>query len=473
MSPARRKRPIITGITIYPRGKKFAYNVELGDDPLTGKRLREYKGGFDTEEAAWKAAAKAKADIDAAHRVPPSKRTVAEFMTEWLTTNEESIKPSTHVNYTDYLDAYVLPTIGERRLQEVTVPVLNALYRQLLKAGRVKPDNDIRMYDYWHTQLLAGVDPKPKEIAKECGVTIYAARHAVLRYRRGRIPKPKSLGLESKTVKNIHRMLFRAFSDAVAWRYLEFNAAKHAALPRERRTGTSKRGATWTPEQLNAWLRIAVTDRDAAMWVLAATTGMRRSELAGAERARVDLDRATLAIEETRIVVDGKAEDSDGKSHSGWRTIALDKLTLVYLRAHLEMLATERTELGSGYHDDGKLMCHPDGRAIHPDTITRRFNRLVDQAGVPHIRLHDVRHTYATVSMDNGIDPKIVADRLGHASMDYTMRVYTHRSTGRDVDAAATIADVVFGDDWQPPTASTDPEPSNEDPDDPESPADQ
>lgn len=113
-------------------------------------------------------------------------------------------------------------------------------------------------------------------------MSIYAARSAVLRYRRGRVPIPKSAGLAPKTVKNVHRMLHRALSDAVAWRYIEFNPAAHASLPRESRKGKRRRGTTWTPEQLNAWLKVATRDRDAALWVLVATTGMRRSQLAAA-----------------------------------------------------------------------------------------------------------------------------------------------------------------------------------------------
>lgn len=450
MSKPRNKRPTVSGVTVYARGKTFAYNVELEPDSLTGKPRYEYKGGFPTADEAWAAALKAKAAADANRRVPPSKRTVADFFAEWLTSIEDAIKPSTYVNYADYRDAYVLPSIGQRRLQGIDVPTLNALYRHLLKAGRCKADNNTVMYEYWHTRKLSGVEPKPKEISENCGVSIYAARAAVVRYRRGRIPTPKPAGLAPKTVKNVHRMLHRALSDAVAWQYIESNPAEHASLPRESRTTKRKRSTTWTPDQLNVWLRVAKGDRDAALWVLVATTGMRRSELAGAERSLLDLDNATLTLEDTRIVVDGKATESDGKTASGNRTVSLDPLTVAYLRRHLAMLDKERREFGGTYVDKGKLFCHPDGRPVHPDTITRRFNRLVDLAGVPTIRLHDVRHTYATLSLDAGIEPKVVSDRIGHANMAYTLTIYTHRSSGRDRPAAEKVAEVIFGNDWDP-----------------------
>jgi integrase len=85
---------------------------------------------------------------------------------------------------------------------------------------------------------------------------------------------------------------------------------------------------------------------------------------------------------------------------------------------------------------------------VHPDTITGRFNKLVDRAAVKRIRLHDVRHTYATTSLDAGIDPKIVADRIGHANMAYTLAIYTHKSTGKDRGAAETVAEVLIGAGW-------------------------
>ncbi|MFI6325116.1 tyrosine-type recombinase/integrase [Nonomuraea sp. NPDC050556] len=437
----------VAGVVVYQRGKKWSYRLELDRDVLSGERQFEYGHGYATREEAWTAAVKAKDDHGRGQRVLPSKRTVAQFFTEWLTSNEHSVKPSTYVNYCDYTNAYVVPIIGKRKLQDVSVPMLNTLYQHLLAKGRVKRDTNTAMYEYWSTRRKAGAEPKPMEISRHCKVSIYAARSAVLRYRRGRVPQEPNPGLAPKTVKNVHRMLHRALGDAVAWRYIEFNPAAHARLPRESRSGKRRRGKTWTPEQLVAWLKVAITDRDAGVWVLIATTGMRRSEAAGAERELLDLVAATLKLGDTRIVVGGDAVASDGKSESGRRTLSLDAFTVAFLTKHVEMLDAEREAFGKDYCDAGLLVCHPDGRPVHPDTITRRFNRLVDRAGVPRIRLHDVRHTYATVSLDAGVDPKILADRIGHASMSYTFDIYTHPTVGTDRESAEKIARLIFGVD--------------------------
>ena len=237
-------------------------------------------------------------------------------------------------------------------------------------------------------------------------------------------------------------MLHRAFKDAVAWNYLTFNPAERASLPREARSGRN-RPKPWTLDELAAWLRVALDDRFAGMWVLAATTGMRRSELAGVERDMLDLDQGTVTIESTRVVVKGHATDSEGKTEGSRRTISLDPFTVAALRPLVEMIEGERDAFGSSYPDHGMLMCFEDGRRLHPDTVTSRFNRLVDQAGVRRIRLHDVRHAYATLARDLGVNSKIVTDRLGHANETVTQQIYTHPSTGNDRPAAEMIARLI------------------------------
>jgi integrase len=443
---ARRQGPKITGITVYKRGETWSYRLDLGPDPVKGDRQRENKGGFDSEDAAWKAALESQSRLEQGRHVKPSQRKVSEFLDEWLSVVKVSVKPSTYQNYVDYIEAYVKPAVGKRRLQDITVPVLNMLYRQLLASGRSKPDNNTKMYAYWSAKQHQrnGHGPTPAEIAKACGTSIHAARSAGTRFRRGRIPQPRSAGLAPKTVKNIHRMLHRAFKDAVAWNYVTFNPAEHASLPRDARSGRN-RPRPWTLDELASWLRVALNDRFAGMWALAATTGMRRSELAGVERDALDLDNGTLAVEDTLVVVKGHATESDGKTDDSRRTISLDPFTVAALRRYVEMIDREREESGDGYPDHGKLMCFEDGRRLHPDTVTRRFNRLVDQAAVRRIRLHDVRHTYATLARDLGVDGKIVTDRLGHANETVTQQIYTHRSTGQDRAAAEMVAQIIAG----------------------------
>jgi len=442
VSPRRKPIP---GITVYRLKSSWAYRVTGPPDPVTGQRKRPYKGGFATEDEAWRAALDAQRLLDVGRPAHTKRIRVEAFLDEWLHTIEPDLKETTLQSYRDIIGYYLRPTIGPRWLGDITVPTLNALYRRLLDSGRLKGDANWRMYSYWleHQSDRDGRGPRAGDMAAACGTTLNAAREALRRYRRGRVPKEYAAGLSPKSVKNIHVLLHKAFSDAVAWGYLRFNPAEHAVVPRARRRDQAPVRRVWTIEELGRWLAVASQDRFAGMWLLAATTGMRRSELAGVRRDMLDLKAGVLRVEDTRVVVAGRSHHSDGKTAAGRRGISLDTFTCAELANLLDLLDKERAAFGSAYPDHGLLMVNEEGRPLHPDSITARFNRLVDRAGVPHIRLHDVRHTYATLAMDLGIDPKMLSDRIGHANTSVTLQIYTHRSAGRDQAMAQTLGEMI------------------------------
>ena len=179
--------------------------------------------------------------------------------------------------------------------------------------------------------------------------------------------------------------------------------------------------------------------------VLEATSGMRRCELAGVRRDLLNLDAGTLAIEVTRVVVDGKVIESDGKTENAQHVLALDPFTLAALKAHVEQLDRERAEFGPDYHDHGVLFCWENGKPPHPDTITRRFKQLAAAAGLPEIDLHDVRHSYATAGRDARIDWKALSRRIGHADVAFTMKQYVQTDLEADRQVANTLAQLIIG----------------------------
>src|SRR6266545_4145840 len=326
------RRHRVPGVNVYQRGRTWAYRLELDRDPLTGERQRAYQGGFATADEAWREAIEAKKRLEIGRAVHAKKIRVKDFMTEWLTATQETRKATTTQNYRDNIEAYIVPMLGNRWLGELTVQRLNAFYKHLREHGRRKGDSNWRMYSYWlaHKDDRDGIGPKARDIAEACGTTHNAAREAIRRYRRGRIPADYSQGLSTKSVRNVHVVMLRSLKDAVSWGYLHTNPAEHAAVPRERsrQARRRRRGSAWTVEQLGLWLKVALQDRYDGMWALAATTGMRRSELAGVRRAMLDLDGGWLTIQDTRVVVAGRARESDGKSAAGERDIALDPLTV-------------------------------------------------------------------------------------------------------------------------------------------------
>src|SRR5215469_4009542 len=204
--------------------------------------------------------------------------------------------------------------------------------RPALHTRRATPDGKVqrcRPYRYDAVRcyrIHAEDDPligQPIEVSKR-------VRQNVKKADRKTVPP----GLEPKTVVNTHRMLHRAWEDFTAWGWAKRNVVADAHPPRVPRKGRK----VWTVDQLQTFLQHARRDRFFALWVLETTSGMRRCELAGARRDLLDLEAGTLEIEPTRVVVDGKVIESDGKTENAQHTLALDPFTLAVLKVHIEML---------------------------------------------------------------------------------------------------------------------------------------
>ncbi|MFC0526268.1 tyrosine-type recombinase/integrase [Phytohabitans kaempferiae] len=428
---------------VYRRGKTFTYVFDGPPDPLSGKRAQVTKGGFATEREAWSACREAMKRAEEGRHVAPSRRTVGGYLVdEWLPAIKSATKPTTWANWKVYVDSYVVPVLGPVKLQQLTAPQLQAFYDHLLTKGRVKVDTVSAMYELWRQGREAGKEPTPRRLASTTGATIHAARAALRRFRTGQVPKGRTPGLAPKTVRNVHVMLHKALADAAKWRYVVENVAASANAPKPGR----RRPTVWTPEQLGTFLRFVQADRFYALFLLAATTGLRRAELCGLHWSAVDLTAATLAVEETRVVVNGRAEDGDGKSDNAPRLLSLDPATVAALRDFLSRQRGERAFFKTDYRDTDRVFTWEDGRPVHPDVIRQRFNRLSARCGLPHIRLHDIRHSYATASLKASVNPKIVSQRLGHASVGFTLSVYSHALPGIDREAAGTIADLILGE---------------------------
>ncbi|MGZ5997618.1 MAG: tyrosine-type recombinase/integrase [Isosphaeraceae bacterium] len=442
------------------RGKTWAYWFDIDPDPLTGKRRQQTRSGFKSEKEAWKECRVAIADYERGHPVTASRRKVAAAFEEWLARIEHSIKPSMAQNWRNYAAYYVIPYIGQRDVQEIDATVCDALYAKLLAEGRVKarpkkrptvravhtrrlgPGGQAlpcRPYSYdvvrcFHTHTEN--DPAVGQPIEQRKLGQRAAEDAAEAARRKLSP-----GLEPKTVVNTHRMLHRAWEDFTTWGWAKRNVVSDAHPPRVPRKGRK----VWTVAQLQTFLQRARSDRFFALWVLEATSGMRRCELAGVRRDLLDLDAGTLTIEVTRVVVDGRVIESDGKTENAQHVLALDPFTLAVLKAHVEELDRERRNFGPDYRDHGVLFCWEDGRPPHPDTITRRFKKLAAAAGLPEIDLHDVRHSYATMGRDAKIDWKALSHRIGHSDVAFTMKQYVQTDLEADRQVANTLAELIIG----------------------------
>jgi integrase len=243
-----------------------------------------------------------------------------------------------------------------------------------------------------------------------------------------------STGLSVATVRRVHATLRRALRDAVRWRVLEKNPAIDADPPKDR-GHEFREMQTWSAEQLRAFLAFIAKDPLYELWFVIAMTGLRRGEALGLRWQDLDLDSGHLAVRQTFVTVGHDVQRSKPKTSRGQRVVALDVATVAVLKKLRRREERETTSLVFGSE-----MTAP----LHPTAVTKRFNRLVSASGLPRIRLHDLRHTHASLALSAGIHPKIVSERLGHSTVAFTLDVYSHSNPHLQQAAADSIRNVVF-----------------------------
>jgi integrase len=178
-----------------------------------------------------------------------------------------------------------------------------------------------------------------------------------------------------------------------------------------------------------------------AAFHLLAMTGARRGEVSGLPWVDVNLDAAQITIRQTLLAGDGEAYVSSPKSGRG-RTVDLDQATVEQPREHRERQVQEAAAKRR-WADSGFVFTREGGSALNPATLTRAFRWIVDRSDLPRIRLHDLRHTHASIAVKAGVPIGVVSERLGYASPEFTLHRYSHVMPGMQREAADTIARAV------------------------------
>jgi integrase len=170
---------------------------------------------------------------------------------------------------------------------------------------------------------------------------------------------------------------------------------------------------------------------------------MRRGEVLGLRWSDVDLDTARLSVRQAVIIVAYEVQTSDIKTDNGRRTIDLCDRTIEVLKEWRERQDEERDLLGDEYEDNDFVFASQDGSWVNPDFFSQCFDRLLTKSPLPRIRLHDLRHTHATILLKAGVPVKVVSERLGHANAAFTITVYQHVMPGMQADAATLFSDLI------------------------------
>ncbi|MDX6200414.1 MAG: hypothetical protein QOJ79_3565 [Actinomycetota bacterium] len=365
-------------------------------DPHSGKatRLRS-KAGFATKAEAQAALTTVLATMAQGSYVSPSQLTLKQFLeTRWLPSITATIRPSTHYSYGRNMRLHVYPLLADVPLQRLEPSALNALYAQLLKDGR-------------KDQAAGGP-------------------------------------LSAKSVRYVHDILNRALQDAMRWQLVSRNVARLATPPKPK-IADRREQITWTRDELGAFLELSRPHRLHAAFFVLAMSGARRGEILALRWSDVDLSVGRLYVRRSLVCVTHEAVYSDTKTTRSRRAIAVDPATVAALRRHRAEQAAEKLAAGGDYDDRDLVFCDRQGRELHPERFTRTFQEQVAALGLPRVRLHDLRHTWATLALQTGIHPKIVSERLGHANTTITLDIYSHVMPSMHADAANEVAAFILG----------------------------
>lgn len=373
--------------SVFKRGAGYVVKVELPADPATGKRRQKWYHGFATRKEAERARVALLGKLDRGDYQEPTKETVAQFLRSWLTGTAARIRPSTLVSYQLIVTRRVIPHIGAIPIQSVRAADLNDLYAALLATG-----------------------------------------------------SSSSGPLSPKTVRNVHIVLHRAFEDAVRRGLIARNPADHTDVPRVEQQPMN----TWSREELRAFLGSVKDDPMYAAWLLAATTGMRRGEVLGLRWTDVDIDRGRASVSQQITTVRNKPVAAPPKTAKARRAVALDKRTILALEKHRRGQAAQQKLAGASWVNTGLVFTRPDGNLIHPDLFSRWFTQRCRAAELRRIRLHDLRHGWATMALEAGVHPKIVSEQLGHATTGITLDIYSHVAPSMSADAVERVASALF-----------------------------
>ena len=291
-------------------------------------------------------------------------QTLKQYLEHWLEVHKQAIRLTTFVRYRSIVNKHLIPVLGHILLQKLTPLKIQDLYTQKLNEGLVP-----------------------------------------------------------KTVITIHGVLHKALDDAVRWNLVARNVSDAVSLPRLIRSEIQP----LSREQAQKLLEVARGHRFEALLTVALVTGMRRGELLALRWQDIDLERRSLQVRRTVSLIHGHGYiETEPKTAKGRRKIVLPQPVVEVLKQHRAHQLEPRLKAGDGWHDHDLVFCNIYGDYLHPDRMVERFQQLLKEAGLPHLRFHDLRHSAATILLSMGVHAKVVQELLGHSNISMIMDIYSH-----------------------------------------------
>jgi integrase len=248
-------------------------------------------------------------------------------------------------------------------------------------------------------------------------------------------------GLKPRTVIYSYAVLSRALGQALKWGLVGRNVAELVDPPRAPRSEIKP----FTAEQARTLLDAVKGHRFEAFYTVALSLGLRRGEALGLMWEDVDLQAGTLRVKQALQRLDGKLRITEVKSATSRRVIKLPRVCVAALKNHYAQQLQEKLLAGAGWTDTGLVFTSHLGTPLEPRTVVRHFQRTLKQAGLPRIRIHDLRHTAASLLLAQGVPVKMVSEILGHSGSRITLDVYRHVFDSTRQQAADRMDDLLSG----------------------------
>ena len=367
--------------SITQRGDKYRVCFDYGVD-REGNRVRKYRT-FDTKRDATRAFNEHKVKMDKGTQIMPSEYTFAQWLDYWY---KDIILPqieeTTAYGYRGMIENYLKPQLGEIRLQKLTA-------------------RDIQQYYTW---LMGEKELSPNTVIKH------------------------------------HNLLTNTLNAAERQEYITKNPMRAVSPPKKRQ----REAKFYTPEQLGILLDKAVGTRLELPVFICAYLGLRRGELCGLRWSDVDLEHQTITIENTRTQAGKKEIEKGTKTASSTRTLYLPDTLCDMLKAAREHQQACRAEYKNAYDDNDYVVVMEDGRPFRPNYLSELFGKFLADNDLPKIVLHELRHTFASLSNQAGIPAYNIGKALGHSTPATTQKIYTHlfdQTHTQAVEGVAAIAD--------------------------------
>jgi integrase len=371
---------------IKKKTRGYYFRIDIGKDPITGKRRQQSFGPFKTKTEAKKELIKIRTQVMEGTYFKPSAQDFESFINEWFETVYCQDKSETTIETRRYIiDGHLIPYFKKMPIKDINTRVIDTFFAELRKNGRY---------------------PRKKTEHEE----------------------KENKDLSESYLHIIFSLLNQAFKKAVAWGLIKANPMENAQKISVK-NNKSKKNKAWTKEEVNIFLEVASKKGLVAPFLVDVVTGLRRGELLGLKWEDIDFKNKTITINGTLYRRKGKGLKYKPKT----KTDSSDNRVIPIPNAIVEVLQKEKAlqdemkeKLGNSYNSENFVFINDKGRPIDPDYLTRKFREIVKTLNVKKITLHGLRHTAATLLMKLGVHVKIVSDILGHSRVQVTLDFYSH-----------------------------------------------